>query len=174
MTPAAMMVIQAKNNAWANEVLGAACIDLGAAGFTAPRPGFFGSLKATLNHIRLIDYYYFDAVAAGGRGRSVFDEPEIDDPTAHAAAQADMDQQLIAFCEGLDASALNATITTERARGPVGERMDMTLLHLFQHQIHHRGQAHAMLSHAGAAPPQLDDFYLEHGRVPSAQRYWDA
>ena len=29
-----------------------------------------------------------------------------------------------------------------------------------------------MLSHAGIDPPQLDDFYLEHGRVPSAAAYW--
>jgi uncharacterized damage-inducible protein DinB len=33
------------------------------------------------------------------------------------------------------------------------------LLHLFQHQIHHRGQAHAMLSGTGIKPPQLDEFF---------------
>ena len=39
------------------------------------------------------------------------------------------------------------------------ERADRLLLHLFQHQIHHRGQAHAMLSETGVAPPQLDEFF---------------
>jgi uncharacterized damage-inducible protein DinB len=33
------------------------------------------------------------------------------------------------------------------------------LLHLFLHQIHHRGQAHAMLSGTDVKPPQLDEFY---------------
>jgi len=35
-----------------------------------------------------------------------------------------------------------------------------TLLHLFQHQIHHRGQAHAMLSGTSVKPPQLDEFFM--------------
>ena len=34
------------------------------------------------------------------------------------------------------------------------------LEHLFQHQIHHRGQAHAMLSSTSIKPPQLDEFFL--------------
>jgi len=34
------------------------------------------------------------------------------------------------------------------------------LAHLFVHQIHHRGQAHAMLSGTRVAPPQLDEFFL--------------
>ena len=33
------------------------------------------------------------------------------------------------------------------------------LMHLLTHQIHHRGQAHAMLAGAGVGPPQLDDFF---------------
>ena len=51
-------------------------------------------------------------------------------------------------------------------------RRGALLLHLVQHQIHHRGQSHVQLQHAGIDPPQLDDFYLEYGRVPSAQAYW--
>jgi hypothetical protein len=39
------------------------------------------------------------------------------------------------------------------------ERVDRLLLHLFQHQIHHRGQAHAMLSGTKVPPPQLDEFF---------------
>ena len=39
------------------------------------------------------------------------------------------------------------------------ERLDRLLLHLFQHQVHHRGQAHAMLSGTAIAPPQLDEFF---------------
>jgi uncharacterized damage-inducible protein DinB len=39
------------------------------------------------------------------------------------------------------------------------ERRDRLLMHLFQHQIHHRGQAHAMLSATAVKPPQLDEFF---------------
>ena len=40
------------------------------------------------------------------------------------------------------------------------ERLDRVLAHLSMHQIHHRGQAHAMLSGTRVAPPQLDEFLL--------------
>ena len=39
------------------------------------------------------------------------------------------------------------------------ERTDRLLLHLFQHDIHHRGQAHAMLAGTRVPPPQLDEFF---------------
>ena len=60
---------------------------------------------------------------------------------------------------------------TERRGGRVEERVDMLLLHLFQHQIHHRGQAHVQIQDAGIAPPQLDEFYLEFDRAPTAEAY---
>jgi uncharacterized damage-inducible protein DinB len=40
------------------------------------------------------------------------------------------------------------------------DRTDRVLLHLFQHQIHHRGQAHAMLAGSSVQPPQLDEFFM--------------
>jgi uncharacterized damage-inducible protein DinB len=40
------------------------------------------------------------------------------------------------------------------------ERCDRLLLHLFEHQIHHRGQAHCMLSGTSVPPPQLDEFFM--------------
>jgi uncharacterized damage-inducible protein DinB len=33
-------------------------------------------------------------------------------------------------------------------------------LHLFEHQIHHRGQAHAMMAGTPVKPPQLDEFFM--------------
>jgi uncharacterized damage-inducible protein DinB len=32
--------------------------------------------------------------------------------------------------------------------------------HLLNHQVHHRGQAHAMLAGTAVAPPQLDEFLM--------------
>jgi uncharacterized damage-inducible protein DinB len=61
---------------------------------------------------------------------------------------------------------------TERPSGPIEEGVQALLLHLFQHQIHHRGQAHVQLQHAGVAPPQLDEFYLVYDRAPSAEAYF--
>ena len=41
----------------------------------------------------------------------------------------------------------------------MAEIPDRLLLHLFQHDVHHRGQAHCMLSGTGVKPPQLDEFF---------------
>lgn len=164
----------ARNNAWANDRLLGACVALGAEGFSAPRTGFFPSLRATLNHLYAVDLYYIDALEQGGRGQSVFEpEPDIGAPEALRAAQAISDRRLIAFCDGLDAAGWRRSVPTDRG-DPVPERVDMLLAHLFQHQIHHRGQAHAMLSGTGVAPPQLDEFFLDYDRHPSAtaQGFW--
>ena len=42
------------------------------------------------------------------------------------------------------------------------ERIGSLLTHLFLHQIHHRGQVHAMLSGTSVKPPQLDEFFLDY------------
>ncbi len=171
MTPNPYLTM-AQNNAWANATLYAAISGLSDEEFAAPRPGFFPSLAATLNHIYEVDLYYVDALEAGGRGRSVYDRAEIPDVATLARAQALVDQRLIAFCAGLTPEMLSELRQTERAAETVREEVGALVLHLVQHQIHHRGQAHTMVADAGIAPPQLDDFHLEYGRVPSARSYF--
>jgi uncharacterized damage-inducible protein DinB len=163
----------ARNNAWANATLHAAVGSLPEGAFTAPRPGFFASLCETLNHIHLVDLYYIDALEDGGDGLDIFTGKGFPDPAALTAAQAETDGRLIRLCDALTPRALNEPHVTMRKDGPVEEETAALLLHLFQHQIHHRGQAHVQLSDAGVTPPQLDDFHLRFGRVPSAQACWD-
>ncbi|MEL6563451.1 MAG: DinB family protein [Pseudomonadota bacterium] len=167
-----MLIRMAQNNAWANARLYGRISDMDAATFAAPRPGFFGSLKATLNHIHQVDLYYIDALEQGGLGRAVYAVAEHTDVTTLAAAQAETDARLIRFCENLRPDALQEQRETERRDGTVTETVGALLPHLFQHQVHHRGQAHVMVQDAGIAPPQLDDFFLEFERDPAAQAYF--
>ena len=169
MTPYHLMAL---NNAWANATLYAAISALPDAAFTAQRPGFFPSLARTMNHIYEVDLYYIDALVAAGRGRAVFDREDCLDPVELAQRQADSDLRLANFCRGLTADDLLVVRQTERRDGMVTERVDHLLLHLFQHQVHHRGQAHVQLQHAGVAPPQLDDFFLDYERAETAEAYW--
>ncbi|MXQ09355.1 DUF664 domain-containing protein [Alphaproteobacteria bacterium GH1-50] len=162
----------ALNNAWANATLYATLAGLDRETFTAPRPGFFPSLAATMNHILEVDLYYLDALEAGGEGRGVYDRQPLENPKDLAARQAEADLRFARLSGALDETALSAPCTTERATGPVTETVANVILHLVQHQIHHRGQAHAQLSHAGIAPPQLDEFYLDFDRAQSAKAYW--
>lgn len=161
----------AENNGYANETLWTAILELPAGGFTARAPGFFPSLAETMNHIHVVDLYYLDALEERGRGRAVYDQSDERDPVRLAKMQMDIDQRFVAFAGGLSPEALLETRGTERADGIVTETVADLFLHLVQHQVHHRGQAHVQLSSLGADPPQLDDFYLNHGRVPVAKRW---
>jgi len=162
----------ALNNAWANATLYSSVQCLPSDAFTAVRPGFFSSLSQTLNHIYEVDLYYLDALESGGKGRSVYDRTEVTDLSKLARLQLEADIRLATFCRRINDNRLAEIRRTEREDSAVDESVAALLLHLIQHQIHHRGQAHVQMSDAGATPPQLDDFYLEHGRVPSAEAYW--
>jgi uncharacterized damage-inducible protein DinB len=150
----------AYNNAWANHRLLSACAGLSQAEFEAPRTGFFPSIQATLNHILTIDWFYVDALEGGTLGPAAYAK-EIPCPTVSEvrAAQAAVDRRLIAFCCALDESGPDRIIRVHRETRVQTERADRLLLHLFQHDIHHRGQAHSMLSGTTVAPPQLDEFF---------------
>jgi uncharacterized damage-inducible protein DinB len=150
----------AYNNAWSNHRLLAACAELTQQEFEAERTGFFPSLQATLNHIYVIDHFYIDALEGGWLGPRAWDD-RIPHPTlpALARAQAAMDRRLIAVCEALTPETLDTIVRVNRDSRVQTERRDRLLMHLFQHQIHHRGQAHAMLSGTSRPPPQLDEFF---------------
>lgn len=162
----------AQNNAWANATFYAATHELTDSAAAEPAPGFFPTLITTLNHIYEVDLYYIDALEAGGRGRRVYDRAEEASLEALATQQAAADARLIAFCKALRPTDLTTFRQTERAHGMVEETVEALLLHLFQHQVHHRGQAHVQLHALGIAPPQLDDFHLEFERAPTAEVYW--
>lgn len=164
----------AYNNGWANHRLLTACAGLSQAEFEAPRTGFFPSLQATLNHILVIDHFYVDALEGGRLGPAAWDDP-IPCPSVAALhrAQAAVDRRLVAFCEALAPEGLDAVTRVHRQDHVQEERTDRLLLHLFQHQIHHRGQAHAMLSGTAIPPPQLDEFFAA-GEAPLRARDFEA
>lgn len=151
----------ARNNAVANHLLLGACAALREGEFEALRTSFFPSLHETLNHNLSIDLYYIDALEEGGLGLSVFESFEPLGARPLLVAQAQADRRLIAFCDAQDDAGLDRMVVTDRGEdGQVAERVDDLLAHLFQHQIHHRGQAHAMLAGTSVPPPQLDEYFL--------------
>jgi uncharacterized damage-inducible protein DinB len=150
------------NNAWANERLITVCEQLSDADFTSHRIGFFPSLMLTLNHILVVDWFYVDGLEGGTLGPDAWSDPA---PCQTArilrAAQQTVDQRLIDFSDALTQARLEQAVHLNRGTRVQVERVDRVLLHLFQHQVHHRGQAHAMLSATDVQPPQLDEFFVE-------------
>jgi uncharacterized damage-inducible protein DinB len=150
----------ARNNAWANYRLLRACAQLSDAEFQAERVSFFPSIMATLNHLLYVDWFYVDALEGGALGpRAWADETPCPTMATLLPAQRAVDDRLIAFCQTLDEAALARETRIHRTDRVQVDRTDRVLLHLFEHQIHHRGQAHAMLAGTSVKPPQLDEFF---------------
>jgi uncharacterized damage-inducible protein DinB len=155
-------VAMARNNAWANHRLLSVCEALTPDEFAAPRTSFFPSLRATLNHILVVDYYYIDALEGLDALRYYsLPDPDFADARSLRQVQTASDMRLIAFCERQTEAMLAEDCVLPRPnRQPPPTPVGAVLEHLFQHQIHHRGQAHAMLAGTDVKPPQLDEFFL--------------
>lgn len=152
---------QAINNLWANYRLLSVCGLLTPEELNAPRTSYFPSIIKTLNHTLTVDWFYVSALEGACIGYTAF-EPEFpfhDFGDLHREQDA-VDRRLIAVCNALGGKDFDIEISLIRDNGIQIERAGRTLLHLFQHQIHHRGQVHSMLSGTSVASPQLDEFFL--------------
>jgi uncharacterized damage-inducible protein DinB len=156
----------AGNNRWSNDRLHRAVLALRPGEFEAARTSFFPSIKATLNHILSVDLFYLDMMEEGGVGLAIFDlYVDHDDPARLAEDQAAFDRRLIDFCNRLAPEDLDRRVLSDRGEdGHIPERIGDLLAHLFLHDIHHRGQVHAMLSGTTVKPPQLDEYFLDFDR----------
>jgi len=157
------IVVMARNNMWSNHRLLSACKALSPEEFAAPRTSFFPSLRATLNHILWVDTYYIDALERDPTLLQRYHDPPPDfaGATSLYDAQLASDRRLLAFCDRQNEQSLAEGLVLPRPnRTPPASSVASILLHLFQHQIHHRGQAHAMLAGTKIKPPQLDEFFL--------------
>jgi uncharacterized damage-inducible protein DinB len=154
-----VMVRLAHNNAWANLRLHRAVGELDDEAYRATRTSFFPSLHLTLAHILFVDLYYVDALEAGGRPVPWDEYAQFERTGTFAelrGRQREVDQRLIA-CAARDPGD---EICMQRQDRVQTDTRANVLLHLFEHQLHHRGQAHAMLSGTPVKPPQLDEFFL--------------
>jgi len=155
-------VAMARNNAWANHRLLKACEALTPEEFAAPRTSFFPSLRLTFNHILDVDLYYVTALEGGDAlARHAAPDSDFADARSIRLVQTATDKRLIAFCERqTDETLARDCVLPRPNRKPPPSPVAAILEHLFQHQTHHRGQAHAMLAGSWVKPPQLDEFFL--------------
>lgn len=152
----------ARYNAWANRRIYDACATLPPADYHAARPSFFGSIHNTLNHILVGDTVWLGRFT-GNLAAHVKALNQIlhEDFAGLRAAREAKDAEIIAYCGGLDDAALAGTFSYTNMRGEAfTDPLLPPLMHFFNHQTHHRGQAHGLLSHAGVSPPELDLIYF--------------
>lgn len=144
-------------NRWANQRLYAAAAGLTDADYRADRGAAFGSLHGTLNHILAGDRIWLHRIEATGPMPAALDAILHDDLPALAEARVAEDARLIAFAARLTADRLAAPLRYRSMAGEPSEQpLSAVLMHVFNHQTHHRGQAHAILGGLGRPAPSLD------------------
>jgi uncharacterized damage-inducible protein DinB len=146
----------ARYNAWANARLYGACAKLSEADYLKPRASFFGSIHATLNHLMVADRIWLGRIESRPE-KLALNQILYGDFTALQVARVAEDDRLIRVVDNIDPARLDQPLDYLNTRG---ERfrtpLRIVLGHLFNHQTHHRGQAHGLLSQTPVPPPELD------------------
>ena len=151
----------ARNALLANRRIYTAIAALHPGEWQARRTSFFPSLKATLNHIYTVDLFYIDAVQGGTLGLAAFrTSAPFSDPMALQVAQQTLDRSVLDLVTALQPADLARPVHIHRGDRVQIDSLADTLMHLFLHDQHHRGQVHAMLSGTSVKPPQLDEFFM--------------
>ena len=148
----------ARYNAWANHHLYAAAAALPDEQYRADRGAFFKSVNGTLNHLLATDRIWMRRFTGEGAAPDRLDAILFDDlPSLHAARQVE-DTRIVSYVDGLEHAALAETFTYARTSSPerYEHQLGPALDHFFNHQTHHRGQVHAVLTGLGADAPSLD------------------
>ncbi|TCL09525.1 putative damage-inducible protein DinB [Shimia isoporae] len=166
VTPAYCQMM-ARYNAWQNGQVRAACEKLTEAELRADRGAFFGSVMATLNHILWGDFLWMSRLD-GGEGPSVPAKEHIDIcPTFAVWSQERlrMDQRIGQWADRVSEDTLSgdlhwhAVMLDREMSKPLAD----CVVGLFNHQTHHRGQIHAMLTSLDRDPGATDLVLMPEG-----------
>jgi uncharacterized damage-inducible protein DinB len=152
-------------NRWANARLYAAALDLSDQAYRLHIGVVFGSLHGTLNYLLLTDRLWLKRLTGEGNHPNRLDAILYEDRAELTWARIDEDNRLMAVVDQYDEVTLANLHGYKTSSGmPQSQVLADILLHLFNHQTHYRGQAHACLSIlTGGEPPSLDLLAFQRG-----------
>ena len=159
--------LMAKYNTWANARLFRMAGQLSDEQYRRDVSAYFKSLHGTLNHLLVADRIWMLRLTGTGVAPSRLDSILCDDLAVLTEARRAEDERLVSFVESLTDEQLEATIEYRTTKGSQQQqKLREVLAHLFNHQTHHRGQAHAILTALGMKEPDpLDLLGLLRERV---------
>jgi uncharacterized damage-inducible protein DinB len=157
----AHFVMMANYNEWANARLYRMAGKLEDALYRKEMGAYFKSLHGTLNHLLVSDRIWMHRLTGTGEHPEKLNAVLFEDlPSMHAARVAE-DNRIIQFVQSLDESELEEVWEYRTLNGtPQRQRRRQILAHLFNHETHHRGQAHAILTVLGVAEPEPLDLLI--------------
>lgn len=160
----------ARYNRWANMRAYAAARALPDADLRADCGAAFVSILGTLNHLVVADRIWMHRLTGRDYPRAALDATVSDDLATLEAIRTALDEEIIAYADGLTDADIAGTITFTRGADPqpITQRVLPVLTHVFNHQTHHRGQIHAMLTRLTGAAPPFDLIYYDREVTPSA------
>lgn len=151
-------VMFAAYNRWANERLYDAAEKLSDADYRADRGAFFRSVHGTLNHLLVGDRIWMRRFTGEGDAPSQLDAILHEQFDALRTARRAEDERILRYAEGLSEADLKGPLRYRTISKPadIAQPLDSALDHFFNHQTHHRGQAHCMLTAIAGDAPSFD------------------
>jgi uncharacterized damage-inducible protein DinB len=152
-------------NHWANRRLYAAALEMPDELYRRPTGVFFGSLHGTLNHLLLTDRIWLKRLTGEGEHPDRLNVILFEHRKDLVRARMAEDARLIKVVGGYTDAGLGEAVSYHNTSGKAYQQpLAEILLHLFNHQTHHRGQAHACCSIlTGKEPPSLDLMQFQRG-----------
>jgi uncharacterized damage-inducible protein DinB len=153
-----MFEMLAGYNAWANQRLFDAAAELADADYRADHGAFFGSVHGTLNHLLVGDRIWMHRFTGEGPSLTKLDAILHEDFAGLREAREAEDDRIAAYVASLEPADLDGTIRYRLISNPanIEQQLRPALVHFFNHQTHHRGQVHCLLTRITDAAPSLD------------------
>jgi uncharacterized damage-inducible protein DinB len=157
----AHFVMMANYNKWANTRLFRSAGTLNEALYRKEVGAYFRSLHGTLNHLLVADRIWMRRLTGAGEHPAQLNAILFEGLPSLQAARVAEDSQIIAFVQSLDEPAFEEVWGYRTLNGtPQRQPRREILAHLFNHEAHHRGQAHAILTVLGVAEPEPLDLLI--------------
>jgi uncharacterized damage-inducible protein DinB len=127
------------------------------------RAGSFGSIHALLNHMLLADQIWMARFHAEGKTTPALDTVLFEDFRELRSARGEQDCHIEEFFQDAAPEFFDRAFEYTNSRGRlILEPAPVAVSHFFNHQTHHRGQVHVMLSQTGIQAPSLDLHRIIH------------
>jgi uncharacterized damage-inducible protein DinB len=145
-------------NAWCNERIYDVVAQLSDADYRADRGAFFKSVHGTLNHLLVADRIWLKRFSGRGDAPNRLDAILFENLDDLRDARHREDERIIAYIDSLSEADLGGRIRYKTITNPVEIEQPLApaLIHFFNHQTHHRGQVHGLLTGFGLEAPSLD------------------
>ena len=157
--------MMAAYNAWANARLYDAAAALSDEAYRQDTGAFFRSMHGTLNHLYVADTIWMSRFRGLPNPPWKLDHIAHDDPADLRKRREALDRDIIGFAGGLTDNLLQKEFSYVTVTNPakMTQKLALALAHFFNHQTHHRGQCHAILTSIGAEAPPMDLLIFQRG-----------